>query len=1031
MSWTPILGCAMRVIALESNGTPMIGPNTGYVSHCFVGVTLSTSESSRGEEWRQRKVNGTYTPHQLDRPPLQGEIALEIIGAHKTLFDIISGMSPSGEGFDVLATPPPRSFSIEIWTKKWEDHAMTSELDLLVVPWAMNATWAGARVEQGRMKFDFVATCQPNEHWLTGPFDSTPELIGAMSLASLQPTMTTVPPEGPINVTEPPAYLIPSVGTVTTPDPGLLPAQCTFVVHADREGDGPDAGFGGFVNQYSGGTGATAWTLYEQSRWTYFQTDPAAPRAINYQVSETESTFAVAVDTVTSGHPCQAFTKVGDVWTPGTVMTGAAIVVESAAGQPVTIGATDTAAWGRFNGRIYSVELRTGLDPAVGTMGRYLTPTTGLASTPDPGPMPNEFTMLAKILAAPYSVPGAEGDIACQMGAAGDYGFRFRIFENLQRYVQIQPTADGTTILDGPFFPLAEFGDGTYVGMSMQANDGAGHLAVQPYTSTDGITWMPTRAVDTSMTALTGFHDSAAPVRIGTWFGGNSNFDGRIYSVEMRTGLDPGARYLSPLTSAAYYPDTPDATITTDTVITAKVRKTLLDSSSYATVVAHMGTGAANTYGWRLWVPLGGGLAWGESPDGSLTMNDQTLMTAAEMAAAFNDNEDFYIGVKVNYGATTHTVQAITSTDGGTWTNIGTARTFAAGPFDATARMLIGAQGDGGQHRWDGRVYWAQRRTGLDPTGTAPRYLAPRSVAVSPDAPDLTIGSERVRLTVRLSADVFSATFPTILGKFGPEGREYLMYGYSGNVINGSVGSLAAPGNIDFSIYPSAPVGVPLTMASEFQHGSDQITVTLDDGSHYTATLPSAAHILNTSGELYIGSLDGASSFRIYWAQLERLDASGNVAGLVWRFDANEAPTDATTTSWTDPRGRTWTVNSAAAISGRTLWKFNAADAPTDATTTTWTDPRGRAWTVTNPQAISGRTLWKFDANEAPTDATTTTWTDSRGRTWTLTDPAVISGRTMWKFDAEDYPGTGTVYTDPRGRAWTLTDAAAIAKSYR
>ena len=51
---------------------------------------------------------------------------------------------------------------------------------------------------------------------------------------------------------------------------------------------------------------------------------------------------------------------------------------------------------------------------------------------------------------------------------------------------------------------------------------------------------------------------------------------------------------------------------------------------------------------------------------------------------------------------------------------------------------------------------------------------------------------------------------------------------------------------------------------------------------------------------------------RIYWAQLERLDPSGNPAGVIWRFDANDYP--GTGTVYTDPRGRTWTLSSSSAI---------------------------------------------------------------------------------------------------------------------
>ena len=45
---------------------------------------------------------------------------------------------------------------------------------------------------------------------------------------------------------------------------------------------------------------------------------------------------------------------------------------------------------------------------------------------------------------------------------------------------------------------------------------------------------------------------------------------------------------------------------------------------------------------------------------------------------------------------------------------------------------------------------------------------------------------------------------------------------------------------------------------------------------------------------------------------MEKLDAQGNSTEIVWRFDANEYP--GTGTVYTDPRGRTWTLTSATAI---------------------------------------------------------------------------------------------------------------------
>jgi hypothetical protein len=79
--------------------------------------------------------------------------------------------------------------------------------------------------------------------------------------------------------------------------------------------------------------------------------------------------------------------------------------------------------------------------------------------------------------------------------------------------------------------------------------------------------------------------------------------------------------------------------------------------------------------------------------------------------------------------------------------------------------------------------------------------------------------------------------------------------------------------------------------------------------------------VFNSTAAISIGtrSATGQSDVfpgRIYWAQMEALDASGVPTGLLWRFDAAEYP--GTGTSFTDPRGRTWTLASASAIGAPT-----------------------------------------------------------------------------------------------------------------
>jgi hypothetical protein len=223
-------------------------------------------------------------------------------------------------------------------------------------------------------------------------------------------------------------------------------------------------------------------------------------------------------------------------------------------------------------------------------------------------------------------------------------------------------------------------------------------------------------------------------------------------TAQHRLVMTPSGAVTSILTSPGYLnsvgspgsrvmtPDTPDSTIAADCVITAKVNKAELSSGKYETICSTIGTSTLQ-YGWRLWFVNTGQLAWGYSLDGTTAVNDVTLVTLAQLDAAFNASEDFYIGVKIDIGTPT-VVQAITSTDGVTWTNIGTAVTLPGTgiPADVTSRLQIGCQAENGQHPWQGRIYWVEMRTGLVPgqgtlrwrfdanerTGTGTVYTDPR-----------------------------------------------------------------------------------------------------------------------------------------------------------------------------------------------------------------------------------------------------------------------------------------------------------------
>jgi len=197
-----------------------------------------------------------------------------------------------------------------------------------------------------------------------------------------QSYLPDTPPDATIGNVEPghtipgtpavPGYLTPTVGTVTTPDPGPLPAQCVFVFKVR----GPSAN--GVLN-----TLAAQWNRPNDVSWFVYRdsatgdvmlgtsTDGTeatyAPATVATQpVSTNDETLALAVRLNSGGNQIvDSFRWTGTAWVPLASASIPTRPVFDAAG-PMVIGTT--APSDIWNGRIYSVELRTGLDPTAGTV---------------------------------------------------------------------------------------------------------------------------------------------------------------------------------------------------------------------------------------------------------------------------------------------------------------------------------------------------------------------------------------------------------------------------------------------------------------------------------------------------------------------------------------------------------------------------------------------------------------------------------------------------------------------------------------
>jgi hypothetical protein len=99
-------------------------------------------------------------------------------------------------------------------------------------------------------------------------------------------------------------------------------------------------------------------------------------------------------------------------------------------------------------------------------------------------------------------------------------------------------SADGTAAEYRYVTTADPSGQDEYRALSVQLNNGSGRLVLTERSSSDGTVWQVGATRDTGATVA--LFDSASVIRIGD-ASITPPFDGRIYSVELRTGLDPVA----------------------------------------------------------------------------------------------------------------------------------------------------------------------------------------------------------------------------------------------------------------------------------------------------------------------------------------------------------------------------------------------------------------------------------------------------------------------------------------------------------
>jgi hypothetical protein len=187
-----------------------------------------------------------------------------------------------------------------------------------------------------------------------------------------------------------------------------------------------------------------------------------------------------------------------------------------------------------------------GTPPVPGSPG-YLTPTVGTVTTPDPGPLPNQFTLV-------YEARGPIG--SGQNGIAGQWESGQLSWD--ARVYQATPTAiiysnDGTTTRSIAVNMPARTGTWERHALAVTLNDGAGTpmTRMQIWNHT-GTAWA--MGLAGQVAAWPTMRDATSVMRIGGPTG--ALWDDAIRWVELRTGLDPAAGSMLWRFDASDYPGT-------------------------------------------------------------------------------------------------------------------------------------------------------------------------------------------------------------------------------------------------------------------------------------------------------------------------------------------------------------------------------------------------------------------------------------------------------------------------------------------
>ena len=660
----------------------------------------------------------------------------------------------------------------------------------------------------------------------------------------------------------------------------------------------------------------------------------------------------------------------------------------------------------------------------------YLDPSVGTVTTPDPGPLPNACTFVFKVRQA-YEMAGNPG-IANQYAADPQRSWSLTRPPGVSRF-DFHSTSTGMhanlVTKAAPTSFAATFGTDETVALSITLNNGSSQEILSVTRSlNNGVTWETPTTTNTGAT-VTPF-DSNASLSVGNWSTA-APFPGRVYSVELRTGLDPtgvapaGSKIQIPRTAGNVLtvPDAANLNPATDFEIVARLATNWDQAPGTEMSVLCNGFASIQMTSQVYW-QRGQMFQWVGVGSGPVYNGDFQFITPAGVPNNVPvwvryrldcDNgaggSDFYF----DYSTANTTVEPTTWTTGAKVTK---AYTITAMTTSTWPKYIGNHPNAGSAYGLNGRLMRFIFRNGIGATttqivlnGTAGNWLS------VPDATNLDIPGD-MEIVMRVGMpDWDSTTYPVLQG-----------WMVKASDVGGGIGR-----TFFFRRHSSSRV-------IEFLWSSD-------------------GAVLNTEAFTYPAATFSPNQL-VWWRC--RVDANDGAGNRVITLSYNTTNTDVEPTTWTDVNARTtagaltlfnssapvvlgadYTARTSVAriarailrngIGGTTVLDVSEANV-TNLAATTFTATSGQTVTVTQtagaPPILRG-TVLDFSEDNAP-NPEASTFTATTGQTVTVAQTAgqdvlqPVASEVLWKFDANDYPGTGTSYVDPRGRTWTLTNAAAI-----